>query len=127
MTVTKSHIVASVIENVRLRKRQKERQRFLFSEFDYEVLSKKRATELVDGLFEILKKTLASGEHVLIPGFGKFQVQFKWARKGRNPRTGESIILDSRRRVSFRSSPKLKDKVNNPGPEDPARGTGLHH
>ena len=122
MTVTKSHIVASVIENVRIRKRKRERQRVLFSEFDYEVLSKKRATELVDGLFEIYKKTLASGEHVLIPGFGKFQVQFKWARKGRNPRTGEPMILDSRRRIAFRCSPKLKDKINAPGGKIPESG-----
>ena len=114
MTVTKSHLVSSVIDKVRISKRKKERQRFLFSEFDYEVLSRKQATELVDILFEILKKTLESGEHVLIPGFGKFQVQFKWARKGRNPRTGEPIIIDSRRRVSFRTSPKLKEKMNAP-------------
>jgi len=112
MTVTKSTLVSSVIENVRIKKRQQERQQFLFSEFDYEVLSKKRATELVDRLFEIMKKALEAGDQVMIPGFGKFLVQFKWARKGRNPRTGESIILDSRRRVSFRCSPKLKQKIN---------------
>ncbi len=116
MTVTKSHLVASLVEHVRIGKKKKERQQFLFSEFDYEVLSKKRATELVDSLFEILKKTLAAGEQVMIPGFGKFLVQFKWARKGRNPRTGEPIIIDSRRRVSFRTSPKLKEKINTPKP-----------
>ena len=114
MAVTKSHIVASVIENVRLRRKKRARQQVLFSEFDYEILSKQRAAELVDSLFEIFKKTLAAGEHVLIPGFGKFQVQFKWARKGRNPKTGEPMILDSRRRVAFRCSPKLKDKINAP-------------
>ena len=112
MTVTKSTLVSSVIENVRIQKKQKGRQQFLFSEFDYEALSKKRATELIDSLFEIMKKALQSDDQVLIPGFGKFLVQFKWARKGRNPRTGETIILDSRRRVSFRCSPKLKEKIN---------------
>jgi len=115
MTVTKSTLVSSVIENVRVKKKQKERQQFLFSEFDYEVLSKKRARELVDSLFEVMKRALESGEQVMVPGFGKFLVQFKWARKGRNPRTGESIILDSRRRVSFRCSPKLKQKINRTG------------
>ena len=112
MTVTKSNLVSSVRENVRIEKRQTGRQQLLFPEFYYGVMSKKRATELVDSLFEIMKKTLVSGDQVMIPGFGKFLVQFKWARKGRNPRTGETIILDSRRRVSFRCSPKLKKKIN---------------
>jgi integration host factor subunit alpha len=67
---------------------------------------------LVNGLFEIIKETLENGENVLIAGFGKFQVRFKWARKGRNPQTGEQIILKSRRIVSFRCSPKLKEKIN---------------
>jgi len=49
---------------------------------------------------------------VLISGFGKFNVKFKWARKGRDPRTGESIILDSRRIVTFQASQKLKAKMN---------------
>ena len=112
MTLTKAHLVQSVREKVRLKKRKGERQQSLFPEFDYEVLSQKRAAELVDAMFEIVKKSLEMGESVLITGFGKFQVKFKWARKGRNPQTGENIILDSRRMVSFRYSPKLKEKMN---------------
>jgi len=55
---------------------------------------------------------IKEGDKVLITGFGKFKVKFKWARKGRNPRTGEQIILDSRRIVTFQSSSKLKQKMN---------------
>lgn len=114
MTLTKADLVKSVREEVRLKKRRGEKQQSLFPEFDYEILSQKRATELVDALFEIIKTSLEKGESLLITGFGKFHVKFKWARKGRNPQTGEHIILDSRRMVSFRYSPKLKEKMNRP-------------
>ena len=112
MTLTKTNLVKGVREEVHLKKRRGEKQQSLFPEFDYEILSQKRATELVDAMFEIIKKSMEKGESVLITGFGKFQVQFKWARKGRNPQTGEDIILDSRRIVSFQYSPKLKEKMN---------------
>jgi integration host factor subunit alpha len=114
MTLTKTNLVKGVREEVRLKKRKGEKQQSLFPEFDYEILSQKRATELVGAMFEIIKKSLVKGESVLITGFGKFQVKFKWARKGRNPQTGENIILDSRRIVSFQYSPKLKEKMNKP-------------
>jgi len=116
MALTKSDIVNSVMENTRIKKAKRERQQYLFPEFDYEPLNKKRAAELVDALLEIIKERLVEGEDVLVPGFGKFQVRFKWARKGRNPQTGESIILDSRRTISFHYSQKLRDKINNPDP-----------
>ena len=112
MTLKKAELVQSVMQNVHLSKRKKDRQQLLFPELNYEVLSRKRSQELVNGLFEIIKETLERGEHVLIAGFGKFQVRFKWARKGRNPQTGEQIILKSRRIVTFRCSPKLKEKIN---------------
>ena len=115
MTLTKGDLVKSVMENVHLKKTKKERQRFLFPELDYEPLTKKKASELVEATFEIIKKCLEKGDKVLITGFGKFRVKFKWARKGRNPRTGEQIILDSRRIVTFQSSGKLKEKMNRSG------------
>ncbi|MBN2124244.1 MAG: HU family DNA-binding protein [Deltaproteobacteria bacterium] len=113
MTLTKDDIARSVVENVRFKRSRKEKQRVLFPEFDYDVLPIRRAVEIVDTLFEILKRSLEKGQHVLISGFGKFQVTFKWARKGRNPRTGKPMILDPRRVVQFRCSIKLKDALNN--------------
>jgi integration host factor subunit alpha len=112
MTQTKTDLVKGVIEEVHLKNPKKQRQQFLFPELDYAILTKKLATEYVDALFEIMKQTLEKGEHVLISGFGKFQVKFKWARKGRNPKTGEDIILNSRRIVTFQCSSKLKGKIN---------------
>ena len=112
MTLTKADIATSVLEQVRLKKRKKTRQQFLFPELDCTFLTRKRAAELVDALFEIIKKSLENGENVRISGFGKFQAKFKWARKGRNPQTGEQIILKSRQIVTFQCSSKLKEKIN---------------
>jgi integration host factor subunit alpha len=112
MTLTKMDIVNRVMQEVRLKNRRKDPQKFLFPEMDCISLSRRRTEEIVESLFEIIKKTLASGEDIVIPGFGKFQVKFKWTRKGRNPQTGEMIILRSRRTVTFRTSPKLRKKMN---------------
>lgn len=111
MTVTKEDLTNSVMEKVRLKKPKREKQQYLFPEFDYQLLTKKRAAQLVDATFETIKKSLEKGDTILISGFGKFKVRFKWARKGRNPKTGEPIILDSRRVVIFQCSTKLKEKI----------------
>ena len=113
MTRNKADLVNGVIENVRLKRPKKERQRFLFPEFNYQPFTKRRAAELVDATFEIIKQALEKGDKVLISGFGRFQVRFRWARKGRNPRTGKAMILDSRRVVTFHCSPKLKERIQN--------------
>jgi integration host factor subunit alpha len=55
---------------------------------------------------------LASGEDVLVSGFGKFSVNEKKARRGRNPSTGEDMIIEARKVVTFKCSGKLRDKVN---------------
>lgn len=75
--------------------------------------TKNQSVELVEQLLEILKRNLANGDEVLISGFGKFCVQDKRARRGRNPATGDSMMLEPRRIVSFKWSGKLREKVNN--------------
>ena len=75
-------------------------------------LPKKECAEMFETLLEIIKSTLASGEDVLISRFGKFEVKSKKARRGRNPHTGENLMLVPRRVVKFRCSGKLRDKVN---------------
>ena len=74
--------------------------------------SKHKAKEITENLLEIIKSNLASGDDVLISGFGKFCVKDKAARKGRNPATGKSAILPARRVVTFKCSAKLRKKVN---------------
>ncbi len=73
---------------------------------------KNRSTEVVENLIEIIKRTLESGEDVLISGFGKFCVKEKRERRGRNPATGEDLILAKRKVVTFKCSGKLREKIN---------------
>ena len=75
-------------------------------------LSNKVASQAVNSLLEIMKSTLASGEDILISGFRKFCVNEKSFRKGRNPQTGNAIVLDARRVVNFKVSPVLRRKLN---------------
>ena len=71
-----------------------------------------QSVEIIESLLEIVKSTLASGDDLLISGFGKFCVRYKKERKGRNPATGEDAILPARRIVTFKWSGKLREKVN---------------
>ena len=90
--LTKAHIVESIAEQ--------------------NGFPKNKSTETLEILLEIIKSTLASGEDVLIRGFGKFCVKEKRERKGRNPSTGEAMMLAPRRVVTFKCAGKLRDKIN---------------
>ncbi|MFZ5562487.1 MAG: integration host factor subunit alpha [Thermodesulfobacteriota bacterium] len=92
MTLTKSRIIDSVQEETGL--------------------PRKRCDELVEDLLEIIKETLANGENLMVSGFGKFCVKDKKARKGRNPATGDDLMLDERKVVTFKCSQGLREKIN---------------
>ena len=92
MTLTKAQIIESVQNQIGL--------------------SKNRSLQTVETLLEIIKRTLASGEDVLVSGFGKFCVKEKKERKGRNPATGEDMILAPRKVVAFKCSGKLRKRIN---------------
>jgi integration host factor subunit alpha len=74
--------------------------------------SKNQSLEIIESLLEIFKSTLESGQDVLISGFGKFCVKVKHERKGRNPATGEDLMLEPRTVVTFKCSGKLRERVN---------------
>jgi integration host factor subunit alpha len=74
--------------------------------------TKKKSIETVEAILEIIKRTLETGEDVLISGFGKFCVKEKKERRGRNPATDETMMLAQRRVVTFKCSGKLKEKTN---------------
>jgi integration host factor subunit alpha len=74
--------------------------------------TRKKSIETVETLLELIKRSLESGEDVLISGFGKFSAKQQAKRKGRNPATGEDMILAPRRVVTFKCSGKLRDKIN---------------
>jgi integration host factor subunit alpha len=82
------------------------------SVFDRLDLSRTASAKAVETTFEIIKKTLESGEDVLISGFGKFCVKDKGKRKGRNPSTGKDLMLAGRRIVTFKCSTVLREKLN---------------
>jgi len=74
--------------------------------------SKKEAQELVEAVFEIMKNQMLEGESVKISGFGTFVVRSKKPRRGRNPQTGERIMLLGRLVVTFRPSHMLRAAIN---------------
>ena len=73
---------------------------------------KKQSADIVECLLESIKSTLESGEDVLISGFGKFCFNEKRQRRGRNPATGEDLMLAPRRVVTFKCSGSLRDRIN---------------
>ena len=75
-------------------------------------LSRTVAYDVMEKFLEIMKETISSGEDIMISGFGKFCVNEKKARKGRNPATDEEMTLPARRVVTFKCSGKLRDLIN---------------
>ena len=77
-----------------------------------EKISMVQATDSVEAFLRISKNSLINGSDLLLSGFGKFNVKDKKARKGRNPQTGEELMLDARRVITFNPAGILRDKVN---------------
>ncbi len=75
-------------------------------------LTKKEARIAVETILRTIKSSLESNEDVLLSGFGKFNVKSKSVRKGRNPQTGESLMIAARKIITFKPSRILRDKVN---------------
>jgi len=76
------------------------------------VISKRDASAIVEAIFELLKSHLEKGAKIKISGFGNFVVTEKKPRKGRNPQTGEEILIGGRRVLTFKASPVLKKAMN---------------
>ena len=72
---------------------------------------KKVAESVVDALFDIIEESLASGEKVQISGFGTFELRERGARNGRNPFTGEPMVIGPTRHVSFNIGRTLKERI----------------
>ncbi len=74
--------------------------------------TKKKSAEVIESLLEIIKSSLSQGDDVLVSGFGKFCAKDKRPRRGRNPATGEDLMLRKRKVVTFKCSGKLREKIN---------------
>lgn len=75
-------------------------------------IPKKECVSIVESVFEIIKDDLDKGNDVMISGFGKWMVKSKRQRKGRNPQTGEALMIDARRVVTFKPSAVLRETVS---------------
>lgn len=74
--------------------------------------TKKESAEMLESVLTIMKITLETGEKIKIAGFGNFEVKQKKDRRGRNPQTGESIMIDARRILTFKPSSILRQAIN---------------
>lgn len=75
-------------------------------------LTKEKATKAVDAVFEGITNSLKKGDEVRLVGFGTFAVAERAQSKGRNPRTGEKIIIPASRQPKFKAGKGLKDALN---------------
>ena len=75
-------------------------------------ITKAQAKNLIDSVFGAIHNAAGKGHEVSLPGFGKFKVQHKPARTGRNPRTGEAVKIAASKKVVFQAAKALKDHVN---------------
>jgi integration host factor subunit alpha len=71
-------------------------------------LNKHDAKQLIDALFEELRLSLSKGEEIKLSGFGNFAVRMKKPRPGRNPKSGEEVVVTARQVVTFHPGQKLK-------------------
>jgi integration host factor subunit alpha len=92
MTVTRKHLADSIQEQTGI--------------------SKHKSIELVETIIELISRTLENDEDVMISGFGKFAIKHKRERKGRNPATGDDMMLEQRKVVTFKCSGKLREMLN---------------
>ncbi len=83
-------------------------------------LSKNECAKLLEDFLRTMTDCLAEGATIKITNFGSFSVRHKRSRIGRNPKTGEEAQVPARRVIRFRSSQKLKHRINNP--ESPHTG-----
>lgn len=107
ITLTKADLVEKVFEKVGLTKRE--------------------ATDVVEFLFNSMKDTLKKGDKVKISGFGNFIVRHKKARVGRNPQTGDEMMISARSVLTFKPSQVLKAMLNKDLPERRMDGASEAH
>jgi integration host factor subunit alpha len=75
-------------------------------------IPKIECARIVENFFDIIKSELEKGNPVMVSGFGRWTVNSKKARKGRNPQTGKDLTIKARKVVTFRPSPVLRDELN---------------
>jgi DNA-binding protein HU-beta len=74
-------------------------------------ISQKEASEILNALTETIMEAVASGEKVVMVGFGTFEPRERNERQGRNPQTGAPILIPATRVPAFSAGKLFKDKV----------------
>lgn len=75
-------------------------------------LTRKRAEEVVNLIFDSMSQALGKGDRVEIRGLGSFTVKSYGSYRGRNPRTGESIEVKPKKLPFFKVGKELKKRVD---------------
>jgi len=88
MSLTKQDIANALVKEIRLTQTQ--------------------ALVLTNEFFDQITQQLGKGENVKLSSFGNFILRAKSARPGRNPKTGEEVMISARKVVTFKAGPKLK-------------------
>lgn len=87
-------------------------------------LPKNRAKQLVEHVFAAMAEAAVNGEEVSIPGFGKFRVNSREARQGRNPATGATIQIAASKKLAFAPAKQIKDRLNAGGEKAAPKAAG---
>ncbi len=74
--------------------------------------SQSSCSQIVDSFLDNMKQTMVDGQSIKLVHFGTFTVRNKSPRRGRNPRTGDTITIKKRQAISFRPSKKLRELIN---------------
>lgn len=112
MTLRRQDLSDRIYRRLKRLESASSKQQYLFKELSKERITRARSRQILNQTFNLISSALQSGEDVIIPGFGRFPVRFKWARKGRDPVTGKSILLPPRKVISFKYSSRLRRKLN---------------
>ena len=75
-------------------------------------LSKRQAEKALQAMLASVEEALRHGERVTLVGFGTFAVRARAARSGRNPRTGQPLVVPARKTPTFSVGKRLRQVVN---------------
>ena len=74
--------------------------------------SRKDVEVIVDTVFQSMTESLSKGQKVEIRGFGSFKIKSREGRQGRNPKSGESIFIESKKVPFFKAGKEIRERVN---------------
>ncbi len=75
-------------------------------------LSRRQAELVVNTIFDSIRDSLKRGEKTEIRGFGSFRLRHRHTKEGRNPKTGESVLVPEKRMPFFKAGKEIKELLN---------------